>query len=251
MDPARQQMPRATAPASGENPPHEAPSPRPVVWRELSRRVRWVGSCWYWALRLLGWTWRKKLIGLERLDNLIQSGGASVAAFWHGNYLFLLPMLAGRPVIVFTSLSRRGDIIATICLRAGMSVYEIPHSGKGESYAIMRRVMSAGGMAVVAVDGPLGPYHEVKAGAVRLASDLGCPIIPIACGANWRKVRRSRWDRMQVPWPFSRVSLLCAEPMRVPEGLSEEELNPWRAELQGRLEALDAEADALLGNARR
>ena len=54
-------------------------------------------------------------------------------------------------------------------------------------------------------DGPRGPVHEFKQGAVVLAQLTGKPILPIAVSAS-RTLRFSTWDRFELPVPFSRVA---------------------------------------------
>ena len=57
-------------------------------------------------------------------------------------------------------------------------------------------------------------FHEVKEGAIFLAARADAPIVPIRLFMERRKVFKS-WDRFQLPLPFSRVSMVCADAYRV------------------------------------
>ena len=53
------------------------------------------------------------------------------------------------------------------------------------------------------------------------------------------------WDRTQIPKPFSTVALVIGEPMRVPEGAADADLEQARLELERRLRTLEERALAL------
>ena len=106
--------------------------------------------------------------------------------------------------------------------------------------AAARRMRESGICGCVTVDGPRGPRHEVKEGAIFLAARADAPIVPIRLFMERRKVFKS-WDRFQLPLPFSRVSMVCADAYRVecdirdPEAVARE-----CRRLEEKLEALKA-----------
>jgi lysophospholipid acyltransferase (LPLAT)-like uncharacterized protein len=65
--------------------------------------------------------------------------------------------------------------------------------------------------AALTVDGPRGPWREVKAGIVTLARRLQVPLIPITSSCRRAWVLRS-WDHMVLPKPFTRVVVAYGEP---------------------------------------
>jgi hypothetical protein len=83
----------------------------------------------------------------------------------------------------------------------------------------------------------------VKRGAIQLASELGHLIVPISVASRRKHVLRHRWDRLEIPMMFTRVSVAVGEPMRIPPGLSWEEVGCWRSRLHDVLEAVDREAE--------
>ena len=96
--------------------------------------------------------------------------------------------------------------------------------------------------AAIAVDGPVGPYHIVKHGAVRLASELGYAIVPVSFAARRTHVLAERWDKMEVPKLFSRVCMVLGKPIELPTHLSEAAVHDWSKKLHDVLEEINARA---------
>jgi hypothetical protein len=94
-------------------------------------------------------------------------------------------------------------------------------------------------------DGPKGPLHEFKPGAVMLAQLTGKPILPISIAAS-RTIRFQTWDRFELPVPFSRVVIAYGEPVKMPRGIDASALERLQQDMAGRLEALRATARAAL-----
>ena len=62
--------------------------------------------------------------------------------------------------------------------------------------------------AIFTVDGPRGPRHKVKPGAVFLALLAGSPVVPVRVVMERRWILWRAWDKFQVPWPFSRCTIV-------------------------------------------
>lgn len=214
-------------------------------------RTRLVGLGIATLLRGIRASWRVDAEGLEELDRRLARREAMIAVFWHGQYPALLPLMRGRRVCVFTSLSPRGDAIAEVLGRLGFDAVQIADSGGERSLATMRRALAGGRPAAIAVDGPLGPRHVVHRGAVRLASDLGHAIVPLAVAAAPLRALGSRWDELALPLPFARVRLVVDTPLPVPRGLADDALGPWIERTRCALEQVDARARAALEGALR
>lgn len=236
---------------SGRGPPKERlmnaaglqPLPRPRFAARLT------GRFFALLLRLLGATWRRQGEGIDTLDGMLARGEKVMAVFWHGGYLPLFYLLAGRPARILTSRSFRGEVIAAICRRFGYDAGPIPDPGGRTTLDAARRALEGCRLAALAVDGPLGPAHVVKPGAVRLASDLAFAVLPVAAAADRSRVLARRWDRMEIPRPFARLGLVCGEPVRIPAGLPEEEVAVWCGRLRESLEAVERRARKMVGDA--
>jgi lysophospholipid acyltransferase (LPLAT)-like uncharacterized protein len=216
-------------------------APRP------SRKARLLGWIWSACLRLQCATWRKHCEGLERLDQVLADGRPVLFCFWHGKYVPLFALLRGRPACVFTTRSTRGEVIAEVCRRFGYACVQVPAKSQGQAYEIMRRALSLHRNGGIAVDGPLGPYHRVKRGAMKLASELGYLVVPASASARRKRVFRHRWDRLELPGLFTHVGLAVGEPLEVPARLGAESAKALAAELRTALEALDRRGEELAG----
>lgn len=230
--------------------PADSAGPGKAVPVRRCWRVRLLAHLWVLAFRLQLASWREAVHGLEHLDGLIARGLPALAVFWHGKYTPLFALLRGRRAVVFTSLSFRGAVIAEICRRFGYRPVQLADRGGEESFDRMRRELTGAGLCGIAVDGPLGPYHQVKRGPVRLASELGLLVVPITFAAARSRVAAERWDRMELPRLFTRVVFLLGEPIEIPGGLAPDgdpgALDAWAARLRDVLEDLDRRAAALV-----
>jgi lysophospholipid acyltransferase (LPLAT)-like uncharacterized protein len=204
--------------------------------------ARLTGRLCAFLLHLAGSTWQQQAEGLDVLDEMLKRGERVLAIFWHGGYVPLFFLFAGRHARILSSRSFRGEVIAAICCRFGYDGGMIPDPVGGKTLDAVRRALQGCQLSALAVDGPLGPQHVVKAGAVRLASDLGFVVLPIAAAADRSWILDGRWDRMEIPRPFARLSLVCGEPVAIPAGLPEAEVAFWCSRLRESLEAAERRA---------
>ena len=77
------------------------------------------------------------------------------------------------------------------------------------------------------------------------AKRTGAPILPMAFGAQWKRVLAS-WDAFLLPLPFSRVVVVYGEPIYVPADASAADLEAKRREVEASLRRITETADALL-----
>ncbi|MGH6636008.1 MAG: glycosyltransferase [Gammaproteobacteria bacterium] len=212
-------------------------------------RAKLIGWLWSWLLRLQCATWRTKYEGIEDLDQILRQGRRVMFSFWHGKYVPLFALLRGRSACVFTSKSNRGEVISDICRRFGYHCVQIPDNGRAYSISTMRRALVDHQNGGIAVDGPVGPYHRVKKGAIKLASELGYEVVPASVCARRRRVLKHRWDRLEIPGLFTRVGFAIGAPIQVPPDLCPEEVNRFTERLHQALESLDQRAAELAGAA--
>ena len=140
----------------------------------------------------------------------------AVFAFWHGEQFIPFYVHRNQNVAIMSSLSKDGEIQAGILRRCGY----IPvrgSSSRGAERALvgMIRHMKKGRSTAYAVDGPRGPLHEIKPGAVYTALKSGCPLIPVSSSAQWYKVFSKAWDQYELPLPFSKAVIAYGEPIYV------------------------------------
>jgi lysophospholipid acyltransferase (LPLAT)-like uncharacterized protein len=200
----------------------------------------------YPIINALGHTLRWRTEGLEQFDAIRASGRQPVMAFWHGRILPATFYFRRQGIVVITSENFDGEWIARIIERFGYGTAR-GSTSRGALKAMHQLVndMKAGRPAGFTLDGPRGPARVAQAGAVWLASTTGNPLLPfhLEASSHWSL---NSWDRTQIPKPFSTVALVVGEPMDVSRGASPELLERTRVELEQRLAALEARAQALI-----
>ncbi len=197
------------------------------------------------VLRLQCLTWRNCFKGRERLDRLYSAEHPFLLCFWHGKYVPIFPLLEGYRACVVSSLSERGSIIAEICRNFGYQSAQIPERTEDGAILAFREVLSEACAVGTAVDGPLGPYHRVNTGVIRVASAFGFDLLPVSVGSHRKIVLNKRWDRMELPMPFTRVCLVFGKPLKVPSNLRNRQIRQLAGHLAEAIGELDAEAQTM------
>ena len=75
------------------------------------------------------------------------------------------------------------------------------------------------------------PSRKVKMGIVVIGRETGQPVVPLVSWAT-RQIQFSSWDRMILPLPFSTIVLAWGKPTRVPPGLSNDDYERIRQEIE-------------------
>jgi lysophospholipid acyltransferase (LPLAT)-like uncharacterized protein len=214
-----------------------------MVKRGVSIKLK--GFSFAWLLRLQHRTWRLCFQNREYLDRLYSSGNPFLLCFWHGKYVPIFPMLEGYHVCVVSSLSVRGSIIAEICKNFGYQSAQIPERSNDGALIAFMEVLSEARAVGTAVDGPLGPRHKVKSGVIRVASAFGFNLLPVSVGSHRKIVSYKRWDRMELPLPFTRVCLVFGKAIKVPPDLRNGQIRQLAGHLAEAMTELDDEAQKL------
>jgi lysophospholipid acyltransferase (LPLAT)-like uncharacterized protein len=198
--------------------------------------IRAADLAFYLLIRAVGATLRFRVEGREYWDEAAREGRLPIYTFWHdrifpGTYFF-----RQRRIVIMTSRSFDGEYIARFIQRLGYGAVR-GSSTRGGATALVElaRLVRRGCPAGFSIDGPRGPRHVAKMGAVLLAKKTGQPVLPFGVNAE-RFWQLPSWDGMQIPKPFSRVTVRFATPVQVPADADEETLNACRDELQRALE---------------
>ena len=155
-------------------------------------------------------------INRAAIEDTTNQGRPVVLALWHDELFPLIYLKRQLNIIALVSQSSDGDLLAGVLERMGLETAR-GSSSRGGVKALLsaaRRMRESNLCGCVTVDGPRGPRHEVKEGAVFLAARADAPIVPIRLFMERRKCFGS-WDRFQLPLPFSRVSMVCGDAYRV------------------------------------
>lgn len=174
-----------------------------------------------------------------------------VLAFFHGKQWPLLAWKRRRPTVVLVSLSKDGDIQTRALSTLGFTIVRGSSSRGGARglAAIVRRLKAGGHDAAFAVDGPRGPYGVAKPGVLLAARAAGALVVPMGSAVRGAKIFARAWDRFELAWPFSRVSVVLDAPVELTDGDPGDELTVGK--LATSISAANAAAEVMLAAPRR
>lgn len=133
--------------------------------------------------------------------------GAAVVAFWHGDMLPVWKHFADTQSVALISQSRDGELLSQLVGRWGfVTVRGSSSKGNREALAAMVDVLGAGRRVLITPDGPLGPRHAMKPGAVVAAHRAGVPLVLCRVKTDWA-IHGTHWDQFLIPLPFATIEL--------------------------------------------
>ena len=183
--------------------------------------------------------------GRERVNSLESAGKAMMFPIWHDELFPLMHVRGSLRIVTVVSQSRDGEYLARLLEALGMKTVR-GSSSRGGIKALLRAsslIRQEGYNGCITVDGPRGPRHTAKPGAVILAFRSSAYIVPLRVFMESSKRFRS-WDRFQLPWLFSRVHVAWGEPYMVEAAdLSESSIEKELAKLEQRLGFLQISDD--------
>jgi hypothetical protein len=194
----------------------------------------------------------QRTLGLERARDAVRESRSVIPVYWHQHMLFGVRALLdlrddGLRIGFLISPSVDGTAPAMLVGKIGGHVIRgsSTHTGARALRDYYETIVKQEISPALTPDGPKGPLHEFKPGAVMLAQLTGKPILPVSVAAS-HAFRFPTWDRFELPLPFSRVVIAYGEPVKMPRGVDAESLARLQGEMAGRLQALQQEARAAL-----
>ena len=206
--------------------------------------IRAAGLGFYWGIQVIGRTMRFEVDGWKHWEQASQDGNIPIYTFWHHCIVPATYFWRRRGIVVMTSQSFDGEYIARFIQRFGYGAARGSSTRRSVGALIeMIRAMRQGRATAFTIDGPKGPRHVAKMGAVLLAKKTGQPILPftVVTSRVWELSRS--WDRFQLPKPFSRAQVRIAAPIFVPPDTSDTALEGKRLELQAALDGLEHQGE--------
>ena len=167
-----------------------------------------------------------------------------VIILWHDEIFPLIASHSEERMACVVSQSKDGEILATVLEGFGFRTVR-GSSSRGGMRALVaaKRFMEEHDLGVIfTVDGPRGPRHKVKPGAVFLANMAGSPVVPVRVAMKRAKVFHKAWDKFQLPWPFSRCVITYGDPLELPDCTRDAE------EMQRQCERIELVMDELGGS---
>lgn len=150
-----------------------------------------------------------------------------IYVMWHENQFCIHGIEDKKHLNVLVSNSADGEIITHTLKKWGYSVIRGSSARKGCISSTMQLIkkLKEGECAALMVDGPHGPLHKVKGGAIKLAKETGAPIVPV----HWFSPQKTfitlpSWDKMKTPLGHCNIINIYGEPIYVAPDDNEKEI---------------------------
>lgn len=157
-----------------------------------------------------------------------------VYAMWHENQFLVhgIPDRSNLNILISNSLD--GQIVASVCEQWGFQVCRGSSKRRGSVSGTLKLIekLKNGENAAIMVDGPRGPLHQVKPGAIVLAREADVPIVPVTWySPEFTFVKFPSWDKMASPVGLCHILNLYGEPIYIDDKSDEQVIKEVKASL--------------------
>lgn len=157
---------------------------------------------------------RWNVLGEKNIQGLIEKNRSFILVTWHGKVLSVFKYFSKKNYTGLASKSKDGGLIVDVGEKMGYKFVR-GSSGKGGSAAYQDMadlLKKSSTQLIITPDGPTGPEHVPKPGAVRLARESGVPVIPVIGHAS-RSWTLKNWHTFYISKPFSKIKLVVGQPI--------------------------------------
>ena len=186
-------------------------------------------------------TLRFEEVGRERVDELWDQKVPMVTCLWHDELFPLMHVRRQLEIIAVVSQSKDGELLAQVLEKLGL-ITSRGSSSRGGVKALLkvaRTMRNSGHLGCITIDGPRGPRHKAKEGAIFLTHRSNGKVLPVRIAMSNSYVFKKAWDKFQIPLPFSKVTIIFGEPYSLPEGdFTAEYIEQERKQLENTLKGL-------------
>ena len=208
--------------------------------------VKLLISSFWWTCRV------EKIIGDEHAQKLLEKGEPIIPCYWHqmqifGSWYMRKLQKRGLKIGFLISPSVDGEVPAKIVESWGAVAIRGSSNRTGaRALKDMYNTITKDKVSPVTTsDGPTGPVHKFKQGAIMLAQLTQSPMLPIAYMAS-RYWELKTWDKFIIPKPFSRIVIAVGEPHYVDKKSNAEKLEEERVRMETDVNNLSEVAKAEL-----
>lgn len=171
-------------------------------------------------------TCRFKIVGLEKFVETARNE-PTLLGVWHNRIAIGVQQLnrfcPHLRFVAFVSKSRDGELLSRVALSyPNWDVIRVAHDNrKGALGELVKNLKEKREVVVVTPDGPRGPRYQVKGGIAIAASETGVPVFTVSWAAD-RYWELGTWDRMMLPKPFAKITVVFGAPVQL-GGMEREE----------------------------
>lgn len=206
-------------------------------------------------LYLFWWTCRvDRIIGDEFVQQLIDKNDPILPCYWHqmhimGTWYMRQLQKRGLKIGFLVSPSVDGEVPAKLVESWGATAIRgsSTRTGAKAIHDMYNIIVKDRISPVITSDGPTGPIHHFKQGAIMLAQITGSPILPVAYAAD-RYWQLKTWDQFIIPKPFSRIVFAVGKPHYIDKSAKAEQLETERLAIQNEMMQLINTAQQTLQN---
>ena len=157
----------------------------------------------------------------DEVIKILDQGKPVIFALWHNSIIgsmgyFLSLVYQGYNLSPIASQSKDGEVISRIMTDLAPTINVVRGSSrKGglQAFELLLLELEKGHSPCITVDGPIGPKHDAKPGAIRLATMTGAPIVPLEIAFTREFYLRRSWDNSRIPLPFNRGIYYVGKPI--------------------------------------
>lgn len=162
------------------------------------------------ALQTIYTTLRIECKGLKPISH------PCIIALWHNQLALALIVRRFLPTYKYSAVvskSRDGLLLSSyVTTHADWNVIQVGHKSRLSALLEIIDELKKNRVLIITPDGPRGPLYEVKGGVAFSALKANAMILPMRWKASsmWQL---GTWDKLQIPKPFSKVTLYFEEPI--------------------------------------
>ncbi len=169
----------------------------------------------------------------ENYRELLRQNIKPVFAMWHDQFLPCAYLHRNENVVAIASDSKDGDIVAYVFNRWKYNIVRGSTFKGGEKATLkaIKTTKEVGTTLAITVDGPIGPRHSVRSGAIFIAKKLDQVVI-VATIKPKRFKKFNSWDRFILPLPFTKIDVYYSKPIYLSADTSKECIENDRYKLE-------------------
>ena len=174
-----------------------------------------IKTIFLWTMVKLLYGFNKFIVeGENNINALIKKNQSFILVSWHGKILTVFHYFANKNYIGLASISKDAELIVRVGELIGYSFVRGSSSrgGSGAYKDMVRLLKISSTKIIITPDGPQGPEHTPKPGAIKLAQETGVPIIPVIGDAKKSWVFKN-WHNFYLSKLFSPIKLVIGEPI--------------------------------------
>jgi lysophospholipid acyltransferase (LPLAT)-like uncharacterized protein len=216
-----------------------------MQYRSIKKKIlRFIGNKFArFAVSILCKSLRIEEKNKSSVSSLLEQNQNMVFAFWHGTMLVPWYLVKNFSPSTIISKSKDGDLLAKILENWDYNVKRGSSSNGGKE-VLEELIKAAKNNRNIAItpDGPRGPEKVMKAGGVIIAKKVQIPLILI--GVDYKiKIALNSWDKLEIPFFFSRANIIYSDPIFIDENLSYEETDNKIKEIGNKLTMIQNKAE--------